>query len=251
MSKLPRSPYLNVHFKAAVQGFGTELLKTSQIKHTGSKGSAREEPLRAFFRERLPKRFAVTHGEAVDLLGNTSPQMDLMFYDQNANFPLGADVISILPAEGLLATVEVKSCLDTAEVDKSVIAAKKLRVLKPFARPLAGKDVGSDAGNAARLYHCIFAYDSNLKSGSWLENESARLTDACSGHHLIDAAYIVGRGFINIGHSMARREDTDGGAITAFYFSILNFIQRESNRRKDTPYERYFTPAKDAWIELK
>jgi hypothetical protein len=61
---------------------------------------------------------------------------------------------------------------------------------------------------------------------------------------------VVERGFLNIAHRIGRREDEDGGAITSFYFSILNFIQREAHRRKDTPFDRYVTHATDAWVKL-
>lgn len=251
MGKLPRSPYLNAKFKAAALEFGVALINTASINHTGNKGGAREEALRNFFRNRLPKRFAVTEGEAIDLRGQTSPQMDLMFYDQNQCFKLNVETTSILPIESLLATIEVKSALNTGEISKSIEAAKKLRSLKPFNSSLAGRDVGNNR-STPRLLHCIFAYDSNLQTGNWLAQESARLIEACGGEHLIDAVYVLNRGYINITSRIARPEGNDGGAITAFYFSILNFIERESSRRPPTPHEKYFAPEeRDAWVKVK
>jgi hypothetical protein len=242
---------LNSRFGVAVKEFGIALKKTGSINHQGNKGSAREETLRAFFKERLPTRYAVTEGEVVDLYGCTSPQMDLMFYDQGVDFALNADSTSILPAEALLASVEVKSLINQTEISKSVEAARKLRTLMPFGKPLGGTDVGSPTRKTARYYHSVFAYGTDLTSDNWLEKEAKRFLNSCKDDHLIDAVYVVERGFLNIGHRVGRNEDENGGAITSFYFSILNFIQREASRRKDTPFERYVTPARKAWVKLE
>ena len=159
---LPRSPFLNVRFSAAVEEFGIALKKSSTIAHRGNKGSSREESLRQFFRERIPKAYAIVEGEVVDLNGSISPQLDLMFYNQSLNFALNADQSSILPAEALLASVEVKSILTKAEIEKSVTAARKLRQLRPYDRALGGTDVGDSQQkvNIARYYHCLSAVTS-------------------------------------------------------------------------------------------
>ena len=193
----------------------------------------------------------MAEGEVVDLYGRTSPQMDLMFFDRGINFALNADRTSILPAEALLATVEVKSLLNQAEISKSVEAARKLRMLKPFGKPLGGTNVGSFTDKNARYYHCVFAYDSDLAADDWLEKEAKRFFNSCKDDHLIDAVYVVERGLLNISYRIGQREDANGGAITNFYFSILNFIQREAGRRDKTPYDRYVTPPTKAWLKLK
>ena len=118
--------------------------------------------------------------------------MDLMFYDRMQNFAFSTDAISVLPAEALLASIEVKSTLSSTELNKSVAAARAFK--------------------------------------------------ACGDEHLIDAIYVRNRGLINLTHKIARLEDEDGGAVAAFYFSMLNFIQREGARRRATPYERYTDP---------
>jgi hypothetical protein len=249
--RLPRSPFLNNRFSAAVKEFGIELMKTGSINHPGNRGGAREEVLRTFFRQRLPMRYAVAEGEVIDLYGQTSPQMDLIFYNQGVDFALNSDLTSILPAEALLASIEVKSMLNQAEILKSINAAQKLRMLMPFGKPLGGTNVGSATTSQARYYHCVFAYNTDLTPDNWLEKEAKRFLDSCKKEHLIDAVYVVGRGLLNISHGMGRLEDESGGAITSFYFSILNFIQREARRRGETPYERYVTPATNAWVKLR
>lgn len=226
--KLPRSPYLNPRFSAALRDFGTAFLKTQAIKHAGARGAAREGPLLAFFRERLPSRYAVAKGEIVDLTGRTSPQLDLIFYDQTVNFTFSAEETAILPAEALLASIEVKTALTSTEITRSVRAALELRGLRPFGKALADRDVGSGSGKVARYFHCLFAYTSDLSKDGGLAKEHARLVGACGNHHLIDAVYVLDRGLINLDKDAGRLEDVDGGAITNFYFAILNFIEREA-----------------------
>ncbi|MEH2520552.1 hypothetical protein V1279_006125 [Bradyrhizobium sp. AZCC 1610] len=249
---LPRSPFLNSRFGAAVEEFGIALKKSSSIVHRGNKGTSREESLRQFFRERIPKAFAVVEGEVVDLVGSVSPQLDLMFYNQSINFALNADQSSILPAEALLASVEVKTTLSKNEIEKSVIAAKKLRQLRPFDRTLGGVDVGDapQKVNIARYYHCLFAYGSDLSEKDWMKREAERIRSICGSEHLIDSVYVLNRGLLNISANVGRLEDDHGGAISNFYFSILNFIQRENGRRAETPFYRYMAHASRAWSKL-
>jgi hypothetical protein len=249
---LPRSPFLNTRFGAAVKEFGIALKKSSDIAHRGNKGSSREESLRQFFRDRLPRTYAVTEGEVVDLNGLVSPQLDLMFYNQSTNFALNADQSSILPAEALLASIEVKTMLSKAEIDKSAIAAKKLRKLRPYDQALGGTGVGDSRRkvNGARYYHCLFAYDSDLSEEDWMKREADRIRSLCGGEHLIDAVYVLNRGLLNMPANIGRLEDDHGGAISNFYFSILNFMQRENGRRAETPFYRYVTHATKAWSKL-
>jgi hypothetical protein len=250
--RLPRSQFLNSRFGAALQEFGIALKKSSAINHPVSKGSSREESLRAFFRERLPTSYAVAEGEVVDLNGRVSPQLDLVFYDQSRNFALIANKIQVLPAEALLASIEVKSVLTKSEIEKSARAVRKLPELQPFGQPLGGTDIGDgpSAARTARYFHCVFAYDTDLSLGNWLNWEAARFSSFCEDEHLFDSAYVLNRGVINLPGNVAKLEDENGGAITNFYFSILTFLLREEGRRPNTPYDRYVTHETKDWQKI-
>jgi hypothetical protein len=72
-----------------------------------------------------------------------------------------------------------------------------------------------------------------------------------NGEHLVDTVYVLNRGLLNLTNDRGRLEDADGSAITSFYFSLLNFIQREGGRRSDTPYSEYASLLGGRWESLK
>lgn len=247
-----RSSHLHPQFSAAVKEFGLKFLKSQSITHRGNRGTAREEALLEFLSQNLPNRYSVAEGEITDLAGKSSPQMDIIIYDGIEDTPFKSGSSVILAAEAALVTIEVKSKISAQEILKSIEAAKKLRELRPFNKSLAGSDIQaepSDAGQA-RYFHCVFAYDSDLTKDNWLSKEFGRIQEACESDHLIDAVYVLERGLIQMNGKKGREEDDDGGAISNLYFSILNFVQREGKRRKQTPYELYTKPQKNAWTEL-
>jgi hypothetical protein len=252
MAPLPRSPYLNARFAAAIEHFGADLKASTGIAHSVIKGSEREQSLAKFMRERLPDRFGVATGEVVDLNGRTGPQLDILIYDRYADFAFNSGGQSIIASEALLASVEIKSKLTAPEIAKLADAARKLRQLRPHNRELAGRDVGSvnDGKKRARYMHCVFAFDTDLKLSKWPTNEVKRLDAELGSEHLVDAVYILGRGIINFNYRKARTEDESGGAITSFYFSILNFVLREADRRRPTPYDRYVTHNVKSWSDI-
>lgn len=252
MARLPRSPYLNARFAAAIKHFAADLKASAGTKHPVIKGGERENSLAEFLRNRLPDRFGVTSGEVVDLNGRTGPQLDILIYDRYADFSFTTGSQTILPAEALLASVEVKSRLTAAEVRKSVQGSKKLRELKPHDRELAGPDVNDSADKTkrARYMHCIFAYESDLTQARWPTNEVERFDRAQSSDHRIDAVYVLERGLVNFNYRKYRAEDAEGGAIMIFYFTILNFILREADRRRPTPYHRYVTHNVNSWADI-
>jgi hypothetical protein len=150
-------------------------------------------------------------------------------------------------------SIEVKSKLNANEVQKSCDAARKLRSLRPFKLPLAGNDIGTgnESKNLVRYLHCVFAYESDLVESTWLQSEAKRfLANGADGEHLIDNVYVLNRGLVNLNQNRGRLEDSNGSAITSFYFAILNFIEREGSRRKETPYQEYASLLSGTWTSL-
>jgi Domain of unknown function (DUF6602) len=247
-------PMVNNRFSAAVQRLGAALLESSADNHTGIKGTQREDAFRQFIADRLPKRYGVASGLVVDQFNTASPQLDVLVFDQTRNFSFNDGETQILPAEALLVSIEIKSRLNADEVSKICEAARKLRQLRPFKTALGGSDVGkaNDQERPTRYLHCVFAYDTDLVSESWLKGEGRRFKrQAPNGEHLVDSVYVLNRGLINLTNDRGRLEDVDGSAITSFYFSLLNFIQREGGRRGDTPYAEYASLLGGRWESLE
>lgn len=255
MTKMKAKPVtaFNTRFAAALSRFGATLLETSAVEHSGIKGTKREDAFRLFLEQRLPKRYGVASGEVVDQLNTVGPQLDVLVFDQTRDFSFSDGTIHILPAEALLVSIEVKSKLNANEVKTSCDAARKLRSLRPFKLALAGNDIGTgnESKNLVRYLHCVFAYETDLVEPTWLQSEAKRFRSNCADNeHLIDNVYVLNRGLVNLNHNRGRLEDSNGSAITSFYFAILNFIEREGSRRKETPYQEYASLLGGTWTSL-
>ena len=180
--------------------------------------------------------------------------MDVLVFNQTRDFSFSDGDVHVLPAEALLVSIEVKSKLDANEVKKSCDAARKLRALKPFKLPLSGRDFGklpAKGETRARYLHCVFAYDTDLVESTWLKSEAQRfIANGTQAEHLIDNVYVLNRGLLNLNNNVGRLEDASGSAITSFYFSILNFVEREGGRRPETPYHDYASLLSGKWVSL-
>lgn len=101
------------------------------LTHSGEVGSARELFIREFLARFLPRSIVVGHGEIVDGDGQRSRQQDVVLY--RGNFPIIHTLgeASLFLAEGVLATVEVKSKLDTREVERAAKNIASVRAMQP------------------------------------------------------------------------------------------------------------------------
>lgn len=54
-------------FTSPLTRFAAEFVNSDAVKHAASKGDAREEPVKNFLADHLPKAFGVRKGEAVDV----------------------------------------------------------------------------------------------------------------------------------------------------------------------------------------
>jgi hypothetical protein len=244
-------------FAAATLQFSADFLKTDRFKHALTKGEERETPVQEFLRQNLPDVFGVASGEVVDAWGTHSPQLDVMIFDRIRNFPVHAGGAVILPAEALLASLEVKSLLTKSETEKSLKAATKLRLLKPFKRPLIGDDRGlTSRRDQCRYFHLVFAYHSDLAATDWLGAEHKRYVETAGQLNLdpasIDRIYVAKRGLIHPAENRGVREsDDDGLGLMNLYGHLLNFVIRENRNRAAAPYDQYFGRLASGWQNLR
>ncbi|MBN9375599.1 MAG: hypothetical protein J0I40_09460 [Cellulomonas sp.] len=214
--------------------------------HSTTRGGQREEALRDFLREHLPKRYAVAQGHAIDSAGTESPQLDIVIYDSMSAAPLSQDAgIVTLAAEALLAVVEVKSTLDGAELEKIARSLRTLYRLRPFGAgwgsPILG---GRPSGGLPQLYYSVFAYETAFGKANWPGGESQAWIAACreakSPAYELDSLLVLSRGlYVPLSGKALPTRTSDGRHLAQWYFGLLNFLVRESQRRLPTPWKDY------------
>jgi hypothetical protein len=101
------------------------------LDHSVVKGRLREIVITELLKPFLTPHIKTTTGMVVDPYGNQSKQIDIILYDEQVTPPiLYSSSEGIIPCHAVVATVEVKSCLDRSEVHKSVDNARSVKALR-------------------------------------------------------------------------------------------------------------------------
>jgi hypothetical protein len=236
--------------------------RTRSVVNTGLKGAGREGALDEFLQEQLPTRFGVARGEAFDVKKHRSAQLDIVVYDQMGVKPLKIDGANVLlPAEALLAVVEVKSVLTKAEVEKALVGAGKISQLRPYDGEFTvGRTGGVDASDKKpRCLFTIFAFTSDLKRDDWPANEWTRLrgvaTDLGIPLNTISRLVILDRGIL-VPHDAVARETPSGdvakGVLREWFMHLTNFLAREIARRAPLEWRLYEAEEPQrGWLRLE
>jgi hypothetical protein len=104
----------------------------SALSHNLSKGEAVEETVREFLRRHLPTSLGVVSGQIVDSQGSMSRQMDVIIYDAARTpslFISKSGGIHVVPSEGVIAAVEVKTKLTLGQIDSVMENMKSVKTL--------------------------------------------------------------------------------------------------------------------------
>lgn len=243
-------------FGTALAYFSLKIRETANIKHSGAKGSERELDVAAFIEDLLPMNYTAKKGEIVDLLGQKSPQMDVVIFDALKNFSFYSGESVVLPAEACLASVEIKSKINSAEIKTSQEASRKLKSLKPWKRQLGSSSQQlqqSSGARSARYLHSLFAYDTDIADTNWAKSELTRIENHANGpaDQSIDFLYVLNRGLIDTrSRSFIPEDEKTGQALVSFWFSLYNFIDRENRRRERAPYFSYANDLKRFWTKI-
>jgi hypothetical protein len=227
-------------------------------QHRSLIGDSREETFSDFLARRLPDRFGVTSGEAVDSREKRTGQLDIVIYDRNLTAPLLREKSGdVLPAESLLAVVEVKSTLTQEELTTCAAAAKKISRLSPYRREfLPPRQEGLDASDGNhRCQYSVIAFKTNLGKGDWVEKEWKRLLKATAQNQVeperIDRVLVLDRGML-VPPSGSGRATTDGkGMLREWFLHLTNFLIREAERRPPFDFQDYGRRRKNpGWTRL-
>jgi hypothetical protein len=249
-------------FKAVLDSARSQLhvSKTSAaaFAHTGIRGDERAAALANFFKEHLPANIGVAKGEAIDYLDRRTGQLDLVVYDADMASPISSQSENVLvPAESLLAVIEVKSVISQDELNGCYAAAKKVRALRPFKRSFVGPRTdgkAADDGNMRCMY-IVFGYGTNIREQDWLESEFGRIQSAAvssSGSpELVDMVYVLGRGIIRPSFQTGKTIDGDSEeTFLEFYMHVVNFLRKEVQRRPTMDWQAYTTKTAKGWKKL-
>lgn len=231
----------------------------ADFEHKGIRGDERAASFAKFFRERLPEKFGIEKGEAIDYRDTRTGQLDFVIFDRSRCGPIrvGGENL-LLPCEALYCVIEVKTRITQDELDTSLKAAGKVRALRPFKKPfIAARQDGSSADDDRdRCLYVIFGYTSNLGNDfEWAEKEYRRLSGAAGSAGVppdcVDRLFVLDRGIINP-QKPAGKWDA-GNADSVFlesYLHIVNFLGRESERRKPVDWQMYGPRSASGWRTL-
>ena len=84
----------------------------SYVQHAGEKGRLHEHVVANLLRNIAPRKCSFGTGFIINSQGDTSPQCDIVVYDEQLNRPLLADMdVNVFPMECVYAIIEVKTNL--------------------------------------------------------------------------------------------------------------------------------------------
>ena len=113
----PTSPLLTL-LRAGDRLLAAEFERASAIRHATTKGSLRERAVFPIARQLFPARYEVTSGEIMNASGQRSRAQDVIVYSPDVVAGWQIDQIgALLPAEAVVATIEVKSRASKADID--------------------------------------------------------------------------------------------------------------------------------------
>lgn len=231
--------------------------KADQFAQMGDRGDVRENGLIRFLEDQLPNRYSVVSGEVIDAAGNQSGQTDILVFDGANTRPLfTSGDVAIIPAEAVLATVEVKSKLTKSETDKVVSGLVKLRAIRPWDAPwgVARQDGKGAEDRVPRIFATLFAYDSDLVSETWAESELGRFRGCAAAANLptqyLDRLVVLSRGILLPASGSAYRPPNERGALGVWFFQLVSFLSREVARREAFPWDRYKLHERESWTKV-
>ena len=125
--RLNLTAMFNAYSKTLTQAFEAT---QAAIELPLGRGRPRENALRIFLRDRLPKRYGVGEGYVINWQATQSKQLDIVIYDANVcpKFAVDNDEEHTLyPIEGVYAGIEVKSTLNRDTLNDSLANARQFK----------------------------------------------------------------------------------------------------------------------------
>jgi hypothetical protein len=172
--------------------------RTSQIAHSGGKGSTREEAVREFLGDHLPGRYSLGQGEFLHWSNKRSRQCDVVIYD-GLRCPrlLVDDEHSVFPLESVFGTVEVKSVLTAKELEgafENIASVKRLVPAGAIAVGIPGIAMGMPRPIP---FGAVFAYSADRSLQAILDQFAALEKDGPGPMFSPDVVLVLGEGLVS------------------------------------------------------
>jgi hypothetical protein len=158
--RLPNKVSLERLIEQASEIMAAEL-RSRLLAHPGELGTAREQIVRDFLSQHLPKKFAVSTGFAFDCNGAISKQLDVVIYEAGLcpRFEIPGGKF-LFPCEAILAVGQIKSSVKSRQIFKD--ALENLASVKRLDRSANGTAFDSRVGEALsptdNYLHQIFTF---------------------------------------------------------------------------------------------
>ena len=202
------------------------------FNHPGMKGTAVEDSFRAFLREYLPKSLEVGYGEIIDTHEQSyhpidtegrSAQTDIVITEEHP-FTFTRDLPGLFFVEGVRSIGEVKTVLNSRELETSLNNAYTLKRLKPVPIEWLSYHSSSIPMHWREFIPCfLVAFESGITLSKIQENiERFEREHSLEHNQSLDAVFVLNRGWvINLGdgdgyYRMIR--DSDGSIVKGWIF---------------------------------
>ncbi|WP_462384116.1 DUF6602 domain-containing protein [Pseudomonas sp. Marseille-QA0892] len=223
------------------------LIKLAQVKsyitkHNPTIGVLTEEIVRGFLKDHLPTLASVEQGFIINSKGELSKQCDILIYDSLSYSPLyRVNDIVVIPAESVLAVIEVKTTINKAIFHKVIDYFRSFDYL-PNAKTYLFIFNSNSIEKIGDYFHS-YQHDGNYQlfdhdTFQYLPDE---ITGINESYHLRKDSVITDRDMI--GYSSWFYEDSKGTEINAlqhFYTSVRIKIDEyiESNYKNTSPQKQ-------------
>lgn len=171
------------------------------VQHAGDRGGNREEILRTFLAEHLPKKYGVTKGQVVTKSGVHSHAADVLIYD-SVNCPvLYVGNTRVLPIEGVYGIIEVKSGLSKTELVDAATKVEAFKRLAPRDLTVIRTREYVTVHRPSRPFGIVFGFDLvdnslDSLSGNWHEANLA-VHDV---NYMANLIAVLGEGLLLVEH---------------------------------------------------
>ncbi|EAX88663.1 hypothetical protein TVAG_459780 [Trichomonas vaginalis G3] len=142
----PKSPPLQKHFEAQVDILmSLASASDKELRVQNNDSSNRESFCRLFLSSHLPPGFRVTTGEIIDSNSNLTGQLDVVVVNDlcpSLTIDTSQSVIAPIPADSVLAVIEVKTTLTNDALNKALNQMRPIKALMPSHTTLLTPDGG-------------------------------------------------------------------------------------------------------------